>query len=199
MRPTCRHLYVLATLLLLLSTVLSTNSLRIRGGSAASAGYKSAFIHPTLNSAGNVSTYLDQNHTVPSATFVAGSTVYAKGEGWPQTANVNVSFLFGEVGEYSLPITVSTRIVQTDALGSFVGSLKLAANGPPGTWTVYAEFSSNVNSSIRFVVYLPTPNPPNLLIPGLIVILSLTVAVVGVLYMRRRTDQANYYSTKKAS
>ncbi len=195
-RPSYRHFYIIATLLVLLSIISSSSSFSIPG---AKLSHKklSYLIYPMLSSAGNVSTYLDQNHTLPSTTFVAGSTVYAKGQGWPPTANVNVSFLFGEVGEISLPITVSTRIVQTDPLGSFASSLKLAANGPPGTWTVYAEFTSNANSSSRFVVYLPTPTPPSLLIPGLIVILLLTAALAYVLYMRRRSDRASYYSPNR--
>ena len=197
MRPAWRYLYILATLLAVLSTISPPSSFRIPSTtslSGGSVGDKRSFNYPDLSSAGNVSTYLDQNHTVPSKTFVAGSTVYAKGEGWPPTTNVNVSFLFGEVGEISLPITVSKRTVQTDPVGSFACSLKLAANGPPGIWTVYAEFTSKANSSITFVVYLPTPTPPSLLIPGLIVVVLVTVVLASILYMRRRSDRANYYS-----
>jgi hypothetical protein len=202
MRSMCRYLYVLATLFVLLSSISSSGSFSIsvaRLSQSAASGHKSLFIYPMVRSAGNVSTYLDQNHTLASTTFAAGSTVYARGEGWPSTANVNVSFLFGEVGEISLPITVSTSTVQTDMAGSFASSLKIAANGPAGTWTVLAEFSSTANSSIRFVVYLPKPNPPSLLIPYLIVILLIPIALVGFLYIRRRSEKANYYSSKGAN
>lgn len=197
MRSAWRYLYILATLLSVLSTTSLSSSFRIPGAmslSGGSVGDKSSFNYLDLSSAGNVSTYLDQNHTVLSRAFVAGSTVYAKGEGWSPTANVNVSFLFGEVGEISLPVTVSKRSVQTDAVGSFASSLKLASNGPSGTWTVLAESTSNANSSSTFVVYLPTPNPPSLLIPGLIAVVLATVVLASIIYMRRRSDRANYYS-----
>lgn len=167
------------------------------GGSPPSGSLSSALIDPASASTGNVSTYLDKNLTVPSTAFVAGNTLYVKGAGWPPQTDLTVNISAGNVGEMSIPILVSSSMVQTDAVGSFASSFKLPANGPPGTWIVQAGSMPNAISSSYFVVTLPTPIPPNLLLPAVAIAIIVAVVIVRFLWMRRREAQANYYNLKK--
>jgi hypothetical protein len=145
---------------------------------------------------GNVSTYLDQNLTLPSMSFIAGSTVYVKGEGWPAYVNITVSFTQGVQGT---PVVVATNVVQTSGAGSFTSSLKIGSNGPPGLWTVVAEYTPQDTSSSTFTVSLPESGPPSISTPMWLAALLIVGALIGYFWHRRSVDRArhpNYYGSQ---
>ena len=192
-------------LLLLICFIMAMQCLSFGHGGSASILQKSSISEPRggignffldLTSLhGNVSTYLDQGLTIPSTSFVAGSTVYVKGEGWPAYANITLSFTQGVQGT---PVVVATSVVQTDGVGSFTSSLRIGSLGPPGIWSVIAEYSPNDTSSSTFAVSVSGPGPPSISTPVWLATLLIVGVLIGYFWHRKRVDQAkypNYYSS----